>query len=88
MKLFSVIIDDGKEVFKTLIASKSKKKLIDEYSGNGFFEKITDVTNDYFTDESPKYLDDTLYRAGWGEGERKILVALLEEHIKNKSNKK
>ena len=50
MKLFKCIVDDGKDVFKTLIAVKNKKCLLDVYGGNGTFEKIDDVTNDYFVE--------------------------------------
>lgn len=83
MKLFKCIVDDGVSVFKTLTAAKSKKELLDVYGGNGTFEKIEDVTKEYFTDESPERLNDDLMRAGWGEGERQIICALLREHIRS-----
>lgn len=40
MKLYECIVDDGKDVFKTLTASKSKKELLSVYGGNGSFEKL------------------------------------------------
>jgi len=84
MKLFKCIVDDGKNVFKVLTAAKSKKELLNVYGGNGTFEKILDVTSDYFTDDSVDHLDECLAATRWGEGERKLICALLEEHINNK----
>lgn len=81
MKLFKCIVDDGKDVFKTLTAAKNKKNLLDVYGGNGTFEKIEDVTNEYFTDETVEKLDSDLMCMGWGEGERKLICALVEQHI-------
>lgn len=81
MKLFKCIVDDGKDVFKTLAAAKSKKNLLDVYGGNGTFEKIEDVTNEYFTETTVEKLNDDLMRMGWGEGERKLICALVEQHI-------
>lgn len=82
MKLFECIVDDGKNVFKTLAAAKNRKALIDEYGGNGDFIRIKDVTDDYFTEQSVDLLDEHLLRMGWGEGERRIICALLESHIR------
>ncbi len=81
MKLYECIVDDGKNVFKVLTAAKNKKELLNVYGGNGTFEKITDVTKEYFTSESPELLNGHLEKMGWGEGERKIICTLLEEHI-------
>lgn len=82
MKLFECIVDDGKDVFKTLTAAKSRKALLDEYGGNGDFIRIKDVTAEYFTEQSVDLLDEHLLRMGWGEGERKIICALLEAQIR------
>lgn len=82
MRLFKCIVDDEKNIYKTLTAAKNKKELLEIYGGNGTFEKITDVTNDYFTEESPEMLKEHLARMGWGDGEREIIAALLEEHIR------
>ena len=84
MKLFKCIVDDGKQVYKSYVAAKNKKEMLNVYGGNGTFEKILDVTSDYFTDDSVEHLDDCLARTLWGEGERKLICALLEEHIRNK----
>ena len=81
MKLFKCIVDDGKDVFKTLIAAKNKKCLLDVYGGNGTFEKIDDVTNDYFVEGTVEKLNFDLMRMGWGEGERNLICALVEQHI-------
>lgn len=84
MKLFKCIVDDGENVFKTLTAAKSKKELLEVYGGNGTFEKIEDVTNEYFSDliASIECLEESLRRTGYGEGEISILCALLDQHIK------
>lgn len=81
MKLFKCIVDDGGGVFKTLTAAKNKKNLLDVYGGNGTFEKIEDVTNEYFTEETVEKLNSDLMHMGWGEGERKLICALVEQHI-------
>lgn len=86
MKLFECIVDDGKNVFKTLTAAKNKKELLSVYGGNGSFEKIKDVTNEYFTNETPDKLTSDLQKCGWGKGEIELIRALLEEHI-DKLNK-
>lgn len=82
MRLFECIIDDGELVFKTKLAAKSRKELLNKWGGNGSFEKIVDETNEYFTDESSVRLDEDLRKLGWGDGERKLLCALLEEHVR------
>ena len=80
MKLFECIVDDGTQVFKTVTAAKNKKELLNVYGGNGSFEKITDVTNDYPIDENK--LDNTLRSAGYSQAEINLLTALLFEHNK------
>jgi len=84
MKLFKCIVDDGKQVFKSYTAAKSKKELLNIYGGNGTFEKIVDVTSDFFNEESAEHLNECLLAHGkWSEGERKLICALLDEHITN-----
>lgn len=87
MKLFECVIDDGRDVFKTLVTAKSRKELISVYGGNGSFVKIKDVTEEYFNETSSEKLKGDLVRTGWGEGEIKLIVALLEEHIQKKRSK-
>lgn len=84
MKLFECIIDDGTDVYKSLCTAKSKKELLDIYGGNGDFIKIKDITNKYFDETSAEELRNDLKKAGWGEGETRLIVALLEEHIEKK----
>lgn len=84
MKLFECIIDDGKNVYKNLCTAKSKKELLNVYGGNGDFIKIKDITNEYFDETSAEELRNDLKKAGWGEGETRLIVALLEEHIEKK----
>ena len=81
MKLFKCIVNDGKGLFKTMVAAKNKKQLLNEGGGNGTFEKITEVTGNYPINSDK--LDTDLLRCGWGEGERKIICALVEEHMKH-----
>lgn len=84
MKLFECIVDDRKNVFKTTVAAKNKKELLEVYGGNGTFEKIKDVTKDYLNEDSTEKLDADLMRMGWGEAERKMICALVEQHIKSR----
>ena len=86
MKLYECIVDDSKDVFKTLTAAQNKKELLSVYGGNGSFEKITDVTKNYFTDTSVDYLRECLIKTGWDKGEIELIAALLDEHIR-KQNK-
>lgn len=81
MKLYKCILDDGHDVYWILAAVKNRKQLLDRYGGNGTFEKITDVTGEYFTDGTVDKLNDDLCRMNWGEGERRLICALVEEHI-------
>lgn len=84
MKLFSCIVDDGENVFRSLVAAKSKKQLLEVYGGNGSFEKIEDWTNRYFNETSVDRLRESLRMTGWGEGETELLCGMLAEHVKNK----
>ena len=87
MKLFECIIDDGADVFKTLIAAKNKKAMLEKYGWNGNFEKIKDVTKHYFTDGTVSQLEDDLRLRGWGDGEIKLICALVQEHIRKTEEK-
>lgn len=80
MKLYECIIDDGRNVFKTIIAAKNRKELLNVYGGNGTFEKIKDITqNTQYM--SVDCLRDSLARTGWGAEEITLLTALLEQHL-------
>ncbi len=82
MKLYECIVDDGTDVFKTLTAAKNKKELLSVYGGNGSFEKIKDVTKEYFTEDTPDKLASDLQKCGWGRGEIELIRALVEENIR------
>lgn len=84
MKLYNCIIDDGKSIFRAFTAAKSKKELLSVYGGNGNFEKIEDVTDEYLIPESVEKLDSDLLRTGWGEAERRLICALVEEHLNHR----
>lgn len=45
---------------------------------------VDDGTNEYFDETSAEKLRNDLLRTGWGEGETRLIVALLEEHIEKK----
>lgn len=79
MKLFELIMDDGKDIFRGWVAAKTKKAAIDTINGNGSVEKITDVTKVYNIALSK--LDTDLRLAGWGIGERELITALVHEHL-------
>lgn len=81
MRLYECIVDDGHDVFRSLLPAKSKKELLSKYGGNGEFVRIKDITSGHFTDSSVELLNDNLARAGWGIGERAIICALLQDHI-------
>lgn len=80
MKIFECIVNDGNQLFKSVVAVKNKKELLNVYGGNGEFEKITDVTNNYPVDENKLY--NALRSTGYGRAETNLLVALLSEHNK------
>ena len=82
MKLYECIVDDGTDVFKTMTAAKNKKELLSVYGGNGSFEKIKDVTKEYFTEDTPDKLASDLQKCGWGRGEIELIRALVEENIR------
>ena len=82
MKLYECIVDDETNVFKTMTAAKNKKKLLSVYGGNGSFEKIKDVTKEYFTEDTPDKLASDLQKCGWGRGEIELIRALVEENIR------
>lgn len=81
MKLFNCIIDDGESIFRELLTAKSKKDMLEKYGGNGTFEKIVDVTDECFNEDTVEKLDMDLLHAGWGIGERKLICALVQEQI-------
>ena len=79
MKLFRCIIDDGENVYKKVLASRNKKTLLEENKGVGEFVSIKDDT-EFYNEVSIDYLEETLQKGGFGEGERALITALLREH--------
>ncbi|MEG0408443.1 MAG: hypothetical protein RR623_06170 [Bacilli bacterium] len=79
MKVFEVIIDDGKCVFKDTVASESLKQLKNEFGGNGKFVNIEDVTKDYLSIDTRK-LFDVLHSANYKYGEIRLICELVEKH--------
>lgn len=82
MKIFKAYIEDGEQVFKVVRASKNVKSFKERYGGNGEITMISDVTKDFFNDESVDALEQTLLQNGWGIGESSLIAMLLDEHIK------
>ena len=80
MKLYKCIISDRSngQVFQRVTAAKNKKELLSVYGGNGDFEKITDVTNDYPIDID--FLRNTLETV-FGEGETALITELVQAHM-------
>lgn len=79
MKIYECIIDDGRDVYKSIVTAKNRKELFEIYKGNGDFIRIDDVTKDYFTADSAALLQEHLMTMGWGLAERLLISALLDE---------
>lgn len=82
MKLYRCLVNDGNIIFETFTAAKNKTELMEVYGGNGEFEKVQDVTKEYFTESSPDKLRTDLRMNGWGKAETELISALLEEHLR------
>lgn len=80
MKMFECIIDDGKNVFKEVVAANSKKHMLDQWGGNGNFLIVKDVTKDCPIDTEK--LQSDLLKLGWGMAESRLIMMLAEEHMK------
>jgi len=87
-RVFEVVVEDGEEVFKDHIVEKSKKDIYDFYDKNSRILKCTEKTGIYFTEDSVKYLEETLLRNNWGKVETSIITHLLEDYIKVSKNEK
>ena len=79
MKIYEVIVDDGKDVYKSRAYAKSKKELREVYGGNGDFLRVKDVTADYPV--SLDKLENDLKKAGWGNVEVGYVKAILERSV-------
>lgn len=82
MKVFECIIDDGQSIFKSVIPATNRRTLISEWSGNGEFVKIKEVTQDF-----PISIDkviEALEYANFGETEKRIITIALDRTIENK----
>ena len=80
MKMFECIIDDGKNVFKEVVAANSKRQMLDQWGGNGEFLRIKEVTKDYPIDTEK--LQSDLPRLGWGIEGSRLIMMLAEEHMR------
>ena len=81
MRLFKCIVDDGDDIINTYTTGKNKKDMLNIYGGNGEFIKVEDVTKIHLEQNSLKLLENDLLNTGWGEAERVIILALLQQHI-------
>ena len=60
---------------------QNKKDIIKGYLFNGELLKVEDVTEHHLEQNSLKLLENDLLNTGWGEAERTIILALLQQHI-------
>lgn len=76
MKIFEMIIDDGRNVFKVIRPAENQKQLKARYENNGEIVRIKDVTYDYpiSLEKVRKALDTYLF----GKAEQDIIVALVQ----------
>ena len=82
MKMFECVIIDGGNAFVEVLPGKSKKEMLAVWGGNGEFKSIKDVTSEYLSEDSANMVIRDLETCGWGVAERRLIGALLEEHIK------
>ena len=76
MKIYEMIIDDNKSVFKCVRPAETKTALKKMYSGNGEFIRIKDVTEEQRINLDKLY--DTLKKANYKEEEIDIIVSTLQ----------
>ena len=81
MKLFRCFINAGDHIFEAFATGKNKKAMLDVYGGNGDFEKVDDVTNNYLNEKSLERLESDLQNACWGKGEVALITGLVQEHL-------
>lgn len=76
MKIYEMIIDDGKNVFKCVRPAETKKALTKMYSGNGEFVRIKEVTEEYKINLDKLY--NTLKKENYKEEEIDIIISTLQ----------
>ena len=82
MKMFECVIIDGGNAFVEVLPGKSKKEMLAAWEGEGEFRLVKDVTSEYFSEDTVAMLVNDMETCGWGLAERRLIGALLEEHIK------
>ena len=75
MRLYEVVVDDGRDVFKSVCCAASKRELKSVYGGNGEFLKVTDVTSDYPIDLDK--VENALSKGEFGRNE----IMLIKEIV-------
>ncbi len=80
-KMFEMIIDDGQHVFKAARIGKTKTNIMDEYSGNGKFIRVKEVTDDYPI--SIYKVIEALKDAHFGNTEQEAIAHLLRTEYGN-----
>ena len=89
MKVFEVIVDDGKEVFKSVCSAKSKRALRKIYGGNGDFIKVTDITNTVDYASLRKRIDNLLANCeDFNKAEKSLVSEIIEQEYMNYLAKK
>ena len=77
-KMYTMIIDDGKDVYKVSRIAKNLKSLKNECGGNGEFIKITDTTEQHPI--SDLKVTEALKNAGFGKVEIEAIRTLLNNY--------
>lgn len=78
MKAYEMIIKDGYHAFCAVRAGKSKDALIKQYSGNGEFISVKDITTETPIDLTA--VRNALMRAGFGELEQDLIISLVQKY--------
>lgn len=81
MKVYEVIVDDGRNVFKASCCAKNRKALDKAYGGNGRFVEVKDVTDTLFKEKTVGQLEDLLTNNGWSKSETVLICELFRDHL-------
>lgn len=81
MKLYEMIIDDGKELYRVNRLAKNEKELRNTYGGNGEIVRVKDITDSYPINLDSVY--NALNFASVGETERELIVECIRQVYPN-----
>lgn len=80
-KMYEMILDDGQNIIKVVCPALSVKDLKKQYSGNGEFVRIKEVTENYPL--SITNIMISLREAGYGEIEREAIARIIRDEYEN-----